>query len=73
MRAAVAATQEIGLAVMATTLSLVVIFVPRCVSWRNPRTIPEEFWSDDGGFHSRVDAGQLHFDADVEFALVEEK
>ncbi len=28
MRAAVAATQEIGLAVMATTLSLVVIFVP---------------------------------------------
>ena len=53
-QAAVEATKEIGLAVLATTLSLVAIFVPVGIHERNGRTVHAELRPDDGVRHHGV-------------------
>ncbi len=63
--AAVEATKEIGLAVLATTLSLVAVFVPVGVHGRHRRPLHAELRPDHGVRHHGVAAGQLHADADA--------
>ena len=70
-QAAVEATQEIGLAVLATTLSLVAIFVPVALHGRHRRPLHEELRPDDGVRDHGVAARQLHADADAVGALAE--
>ena len=70
-QAAVEATEEIGLAVLATTLSLVAIFVPVGVHGRHRRPLHEELRPDDGVRDHGVAARQLHADADAVGALAE--
>ena len=67
--AAVEATSEIGLAVLATTLSLVAIFVPGRLHGRHRRPLHEELRPDDVVRDPGVAAGQLHADADAVGAL----
>jgi HAE1 family hydrophobic/amphiphilic exporter-1 len=69
--AAVEATQEIGLAVLATTLSLVAIFVPVAFHGRHRRHVHEELRPDDGVRDHGVAARELHPDADALGAVVE--
>ena len=71
MEAAVEATREIGLAVLATTLSLVAIFVPGRLHERHGRPLHEELRPDDGVRDHGVAARQLHADADDVGALAE--
>ena len=69
--AAIEATKEIGLAVLATTLSLVAIFVPVGVHGRHRRPVHEELRPDDGVRDHGVAAGELHADADDGGAVAE--
>ena len=71
MEAAVEATKEIGLAVLATTLSLVAIFVPVGVHERHRRPLHEELRPHDGVRDHGVAARQLHADADDVGAVAE--
>ena len=61
--AAIEATREIGLAVLATTMSLVAIFIPVGVHGRHRRPVHEELRADDGVRGAGVDARELHADA----------
>ena len=72
-QAAIDATQEIGLAVLATTLSLVAIFVPVGFMGGHRRPIHEELRPDDGVRDHGVAGGQLHADADAVRALAEDR
>ena len=69
MQAAVEATREIGLAVLATTLSLVAIFVPGRLHGRHRRPLHDELRLHDVVRDPGVAAGQLHADADAGGAL----
>ena len=71
MVAAVEATKEIGLAVMATTLSLIAVFVPGGVHGRHPGPVPAQLRHHDGVLHRRVDARELLAHADDGVALAE--
>ena len=70
-RAAIDATQEIGLAVLATTLSLVAIFVPVGFMGGIVGQVHEELRPHDGVRDHGVAARQLHADADAVGALAE--
>ena len=69
--AAIQATREVALPVMATTLSLVVIFLPVAfmTGYAAPLHLPVRL--DDGVRDHGVDARQLHADADAELAVPE--
>ena len=69
MQAAVEATREIGLAVLATTLSLVAIFVPVGFMGGIVGRFMTSFGLHDVVRDPGVDAGQLHADADAVGAL----
>ena len=69
--AAVEATKEIGLAVLATTLSLIAIFVPVGVHGRHRRPLHEELRPHDGVRDPGLAARQLHADADAGGALAQ--
>ena len=63
MQAAMLATKEISLAVMATTLSLVIIFVPIAFMTGYARRYREPVRLDHGDVHHGLHAGGLHPDA----------
>ncbi len=67
LQAAIEATQEIGLAVMATTLSLIIIFLPIAFMTGYARKYVNSFRLDDGDGDSGLASGRLHADADDEF------
>ena len=69
--AAIQGTREVALAVMATTLSLVVIFLPVAFMTGYARRFINPVRADDGVRRPGVDAGQLHARADAELALPE--
>ena len=65
MRAAREATADIGLAVMATTLSLVIIFLPVAFMGGIVGTLHEQLRLHLSLCHHGVAAGELHADADA--------
>ena len=69
--AAIQGTREVALAVMATTLSLVVIFLPIAFMNGYAQAVHQPVRLDDGVLDPGVDARQLHADADAELALPE--
>ena len=69
--AAIEGTREVALAVMATTLSLVVIFLPVAFMTGYARRFIYPVRLDDGVRDPGVDAGQLHADADAQLAVPE--
>ena len=69
--AAIEGTREVALAVMATTLSLVVIFLPIAFMERLRQAVHQPVRLDDGLRDPGVDARQLHADADAQLALPE--
>ena len=71
MQAAIEATREIGLAVLATTFSLVAIFAPGRVHERHGRPLHAELRPDDGLRRAGVAVRQLHADADDVGVLAE--
>ena len=66
MQAAIEATQEIALAVIATTISLVIIFVPIAFMIGLRQALHEPVRLDHGDLHHGLDAGGVHADADAE-------
>jgi hypothetical protein len=71
--AAIKATEEIGLAVMATTLSLCVIFPARRVHDRPGRALLLQLRDHVSGGHHDLDAGLVHADADALLDVAEEE
>ena len=69
--AAIQGTREVALPVMATTLSLVVIFLPVAFMDGVRAPLHLSVRLDDGVLDSGVDARQLHADADAQLALPE--
>ena len=69
--AAIQGTREVALAVMATTLSLVVIFLPIAFMNGYAQAVHQSVRLDDGVRDHGVDAGQLHADADAQLAVPE--
>ncbi len=69
--AAIQGTREVTLAVMATTLSLVVIFLPVAFMTGYAQAVHLSVRLDDGVRDPGVDARQLHADADAELAIPE--
>ena len=69
--AAIQGTREVALAVMATTLSLVVIFLPIAFMERLCQAVHQPVRLDDGVRDHGVDARQLHADADAQLPLPE--
>ena len=64
MQAAIVGTQEIGLAVLAITLSLVIVFLPSFVHFQRYRPHAVRVRLDRLGGDPRVDGGQFLADAD---------
>ena len=69
MPAAIYATKEIGLAVLATTLSLLAVFLAGRLHEQHPGALPAQLRPDDGSGDRHLAAGQLHVDADARLAL----
>ena len=69
--AAIQGTREVALAVMATTLSLVVIFLPIAFMTGYAQALHQPVRLDDGVRDHGVDARQLHADADAQLAVPE--
>ena len=69
--AAIQGTREVALAVMATTLSLVVIFLPIAFMNGYAKRLHQPVRLDDGVCDPGVDARQLHADADAQLAVPE--
>ena len=69
--AAIQGTREVALPVMATTLSLVVIFLPVAFMTGYARALHLPVRVDDGVRDHRVDDRQLHADADAQLAFPE--
>ena len=69
--AAIQGTREVALPVMATTLSLVVIFLPVAFMTGYARALHLSVRLDDGVRDSGLDARELHADADAQLALPE--
>ena len=71
--AAFAATKEIGLAVLATTLSLMAVFMPGRLHGRHRRPLPQVVRPDHGVHHPGAHARQLLAHAHAGRALAEAK
>ena len=69
--AAIEGTREVALAVMATTLSLVVIFLPIAFMSGYRQAVHQSVRLDDCVRDPGVDARQLHADADAQLAVPE--
>ena len=69
MPAAIYATKEIGLPVLATTLSLLAVFLPVAFMNVHPGAVPAQLRPDHGRRDRDLAAGQLHADADAGVAL----
>ena len=69
--AAIAGTREIGLAVLATTLSLIAVFLPIAFVAGIPGRFLASFGITMSILHRRVAVRQLHADADAGVAVAE--
>ncbi|GGA37689.1 hypothetical protein CYANOKiyG1_55740 [Okeania sp. KiyG1] len=70
-QAALDASAEIGLAVVATTATIVAVFLPVAFMGGSPRSILPAFWGNGSSFYHVFHIGCLYYDTNVRSAVVE--